>query len=124
MLRIRFTRVGKKNQPAYKIVVIERSGPPRGGRFVEVVGSYNPLTKNRSLRKDRIQYWLSKGAKPSETLYNLLISEKILAGKKIPVHNKSLKSEERTENESSTSSSSVEKKDHLPDKETPNTENK
>ena len=86
MLRIRFSRVGKKNQPSFKIVVIEKSGPPKGGRFVEVVGSYSPLTKERFLRKDRIQYWISKGAKPSASLNNLLVSEKVLAGKKIPVN--------------------------------------
>lgn len=94
MLAIRFFRVGKKNQPHFKIVVTEKSKPPRAGRFVEEVGFYNPIKKERGLKPDRIKYWLSVGAKPSDTVYNLLISEKIIEGKKIPVHKKSKKKEE------------------------------
>jgi len=86
MLRIRFFRVGKKNQPSFKIVVIDKRRPPKGGRFVEEVGSWNPLTKERILRAERIKYWLSVGAKPSDVVHNLLVKEKILEGKKIPVN--------------------------------------
>ncbi len=86
MLVIRLFRVGKKNQPSFKIVITDKRNPPRGGRFVEEVGFYNPLTKEKILRKERIKYWLSVGAKPSPTIYNLFIAEKIIEGKKIPVH--------------------------------------
>lgn len=88
MLVIRFLRTGKKNQPFFKIVVTQKESPPRGGRFVEQVGFYNPLTKEKLLKKERIQYWLSKGAQLSHTVYNLLVAEKILAGSKIAVHKK------------------------------------
>ena len=88
MLVIRFFRVSKKNQPSFKIVVTDKKHPPKGGRFLEEVGFYNPLTKEKVLRKDRINYWLSVGAQPSDTVHNLLIKEKILEGKKIPVHKK------------------------------------
>jgi len=88
MLVIRFLRVGKKNQPSFKIVVTDKRRPPRSGRFVEEVGFYNPLTKEKVLRKERIKHWLSVGAKPSNTVYNLLVKEKILEGEKIPVHKK------------------------------------
>jgi len=81
MLVIRLFRVGKKNQPSFKIVVTDKRSPPRAGRFVEGVGFYNPLTKEKVLKTERIKYWLSKGAKPSETLYNLLVSEKIIETK-------------------------------------------
>ncbi|GAI12364.1 unnamed protein product [marine sediment metagenome] len=67
-------------------MVTDKRRPPRGGRFVEEVGFYNPLKKEKVLRGERIKYWLSKGAKPSDTVYNLLVSEKIIEGKKIPVH--------------------------------------
>jgi len=100
MLRIRFFRVGKKNQPAFKIVVTNKRNPPRGGRFVEEVGFWNPLTKEKVLRKDRIEYWLSVGAKPSESVYNLLVSEKIIEGKKIPVHKKKKEEKEEKKEES------------------------
>ncbi|RLC33596.1 MAG: 30S ribosomal protein S16 [Candidatus Nealsonbacteria bacterium] len=88
MLVIRLLRIGKKNQPSFKIVVTRKENPPRGGRFVEQVGFYNPLTKEKLLKKDRIQYWLSKGAQLSHTVYNLLVEEKVLQGSKIAVHKK------------------------------------
>jgi len=93
MLVIRFFRVGKKNQPSFKIVVTDRRRPPRAGRFVEEVGFYNPLTKEKVLKLERLKYWLSVGAKPSDTVYNLLIKEKIIEGEKIIVHKKSKKKE-------------------------------
>jgi small subunit ribosomal protein S16 len=78
MLVIRLLRVGKKNQPSFKIVVTDKRNPPRGGRFVEEVGFYNPLTKEKVLRKERIKYWISVGAKVSERIKKLLVSEKVL----------------------------------------------
>jgi len=88
MLVIRFLRVGKKNQPFFKIVVTDKRRSTRAGRFVEEVGFWNPLKKEKALKPERIKYWLSVGAKPSDTVYNLLVSEKIIEGKKIPKHKK------------------------------------
>lgn len=88
MLVIRLFRVGKKNQPAFKVVVTDKTRPTRAGRFLEILGFYNTLTKKRDFKADRVKYWMSVGAKPSDTVYNLLISEKIISGKKIPSHNK------------------------------------
>ena len=95
MLVIRFFRVGKRNQPTFKIVVTDKKNPPRGGKFVEEVGFWNPITKEKVLRAERIKYWLSVGAQPSESVHNLLVSEKIVRGEKIPVHEK--KNEEKEE---------------------------
>ena len=86
MLVIRFFRVGKKNQPSFKIVVTDKRRAPRGGRFTEEVGFWSPLTKQRVLKEDRVKYWMSVGAQPSDTVRNLLIEAKILEGKKTPVH--------------------------------------
>jgi len=97
MLVIRLFRVGKKNQPSFKIVVTDKRKPPRAGRFIEEVGFWNPLTKEKVLKKERILYWLSVGAKPSATVFNLLVSEKIVEGKKIPVHKKPKKKEKEPE---------------------------
>ncbi|MFH1656811.1 MAG: 30S ribosomal protein S16 [Candidatus Nealsonbacteria bacterium] len=88
MLSIRLFRTGKKNQPFFKIVVTDKRRPPKGGRFVEEVGFVNPLTKEKSLKAERIKYWISKGAQPSDTINNLLIKEKIIEGKKVALHNK------------------------------------
>lgn len=94
MLVIRFFRVGKKKQPSFKIVVTDKRNPPSGGRFVEEVGFLNPLTKEKNLKAERIKHWISKGAKPSDSVYNLLIKEKVLEGKKIPLHRKKKKKKE------------------------------
>jgi len=88
MLVIRLLRVGKKNQPAFKIVVTDKKKSATKGVYVEEVGFCNPLTKEKVLKQERIKYWLSVGAKPSATVHNLLISEKIVEGKKTPVHKK------------------------------------
>jgi len=88
MLSIRFFRTGKKNQPFFRIVVTDRRNAPRGGRFLEVVGFYNPITKEKQLKKERIEYWLKSGAQPSDTVRNLLIKESILTGEKVAVHKK------------------------------------
>ncbi|PIS38612.1 MAG: 30S ribosomal protein S16 [Candidatus Nealsonbacteria bacterium CG08_land_8_20_14_0_20_43_11] len=91
MLVIRLFRVGKKKQPFFKIVVTDKRNAPHGGRFVEEVGFLNPVTKEKALKAERIKHWLCKGAQPSATVYNLLIKEKILEGKKIPKYAKAKK---------------------------------
>jgi small subunit ribosomal protein S16 len=93
MLVIRYLRRGKKNQPFFKIVVNDKRRAPRGGRFVEQVGFWNPLTKEKKLEAERIKYWMSVGAKPSPSVFNLLVSAKIVEGKKVAVHKKSKKKE-------------------------------
>jgi len=91
MLKIRLLRIGKKHQPSFKIVVTDERNAPKGGRFVDEVGSWNPLTKQRILKADKIKEWISKGAQLSDTVYNMLVSEKIIEGKKIVSHKKSKK---------------------------------
>jgi len=82
MLVIRLTRIGKKNQPAYRLVLAEKTSPVKG-KFIEILGSYSPRLKTKSLKTERIQYWLSKGAQPSATVHNLLVNEKIITGVKV-----------------------------------------
>ncbi|MCX6722954.1 MAG: 30S ribosomal protein S16 [Candidatus Staskawiczbacteria bacterium] len=85
MLTIRLTRKGKKNQPFFRVVLIDKRRSTKGGRAVEDLGYVDPLKKRRSFNKERIQYWISKGAQTSDTIHNLLVSEKIIEGKKIHV---------------------------------------
>ena len=82
MLVIRLFRIGKKNQPSFKIVVTPKTKSTRAGRFVEELGFYNPLKKEKIFQVERIKYWLDQGAQPSDTVYNLLQTEKIIDGKK------------------------------------------
>jgi small subunit ribosomal protein S16 len=95
MLVIRFFRIGKKNQPSFKIVVTDKRKSSVKGRYVEEVGFFDPLKDKKFLRAERIKYWLSVGAKPSPTVHNLLVSEKIIEGKKISKFKKSKKKEEK-----------------------------
>jgi len=88
MLTIRLFRVGKKNQPAYKVVVTDKRNAASRGRFVEEVGVYNPLTKQRNLKGDRIKYWLGQGAKASDTVHNMLVGNSIIEATKIANHKK------------------------------------
>jgi small subunit ribosomal protein S16 len=94
MLMIRFMRIGRKNQPSFKIVVTEKTKSSTGGRFIEEVGFYNPVTKEKIVRAERIRYWISQGAQATPTVSNLLISEKVTEGDKTPKHKKPKKKEE------------------------------
>jgi small subunit ribosomal protein S16 len=85
MLKIRLQRVGRINSPSYRVIVAEHARGPKTGNFVEVVGTYDPKTKSRTLNADRIKYWISVGAQPSDTMHNMLISAGITSGKKINV---------------------------------------
>ena len=73
MLMIRLSRTGARKQPQYRVVVIEKERP-RNGRPVEVVGTYNPRTSPASieLKRERIDYWVSKGAKMSDRVGKLV----------------------------------------------------
>lgn len=73
MLMIRLSRIGKKKHPFYRVVVTEKTRP-RNGRFVEIVGTYDPQRDPAAVKIDseRVQYWLSKGAQPSDTVRSLL----------------------------------------------------
>lgn len=82
MLMIRLQRVGKKNQAMFRLLVTEKQNGPKSGRFTELLGSYNPHANEINFKQDRIKYWLDKGAQPSDTVHNLLVSEKIIEGKK------------------------------------------
>jgi small subunit ribosomal protein S16 len=78
VLAIRLARYGKKKKPTYRVVVIDKRRP-RDGRFVEVVGTYDPLKKPAEIKLDteRIQYWLGRGAQPSDTVRSFLRNLKI-----------------------------------------------
>ena len=73
MLAIRLARFGAKKQPKYRIVVIDKERP-RDGRFNEVLGHYNPLANPSVVQLDmeRVQYWLGKGAQPSDRVRQLI----------------------------------------------------
>lgn len=83
-VKLRLRRMGKKNQPIYKMVATD-SRSPRDGKFLEAVGFYNPLTKPHTLdlKEDRIMYWLNVGAQPSHTVKSLLRQKGITLKKEL-----------------------------------------
>jgi small subunit ribosomal protein S16 len=82
MLKIRFQRVGKKNQPKFRLVAIDSRFGPKSGKAKEVLGWWDPLKKVGEFNKERIDYWLSCGAQVSDTAWNLLIKKGIIKGQK------------------------------------------
>jgi small subunit ribosomal protein S16 len=85
MLMIRFQRIGRKNDAAFRIAVLPKTSGPKAGKYVELVGNYNPKTKAASINEVSIKSWISKGAQLSPSVHNLLVSKGILEGKKINV---------------------------------------
>lgn len=81
MIVIRFSRTGRKNKPQFRLVVQEHTVAPTG-RHIEIVGSWDPHQKKGVFKNERIQYWLSQGAQASDTVFNLLVSQKIIEGAK------------------------------------------
>lgn len=73
MIAIRLTRKGSKKKPVYRVVVAEKTAP-RDGRFLEILGHYNPVPTPAEFQLDleRVNHWLSKGAKPSDTVRRLI----------------------------------------------------
>lgn len=78
MLKIRLARVGKKKAPSYRVVIADARAP-RDGRYVEIVGHYNPRTEPTTFEvdADKVRDWLSKGAQPTERVEKLLTAKGI-----------------------------------------------
>jgi len=79
MVKIRLRRMGAKKQPSYRIVVAD-SRAARDGRFIEVLGHYNPRTEPPTIvvNEERLKYWLSQGAQPTESVEKVLRSKGLL----------------------------------------------
>lgn len=82
MLMIRFQRIGRKNDASFRMAVLEKTAGPKAGKYVDLVGTYNPKTKQITYKADRIKDWVSKGAQVSPSLKNLLIKNGVLEGTK------------------------------------------
>ena len=84
MLMLKLQRVGRKNDPAFRLVVTEKRSKPKSGEL-EILGSYHPKTKQTMLKNERILYWLSKGAKASDTVHNILADKGVIKDKKVAI---------------------------------------
>ncbi len=98
MLTIRLSRIGKRKKPMYRLIVSEKSKDPYG-RALEILGSYNPFTKELNVKGDRINYWLDNGSGISPTANNLLVENKIIKRDKVVASKKGKKKEDESKTE-------------------------
>ena len=76
MLMIRLQRTGKRGQAYFRIVILEHTSRVKG-KYLELLGNYNPHQKEFKVKKDRVEYWVSKGAQISPTVNNLMVNYKV-----------------------------------------------
>ena len=80
---MRLQRVGRKNDPSYRIVVTDKRTGPKSNKHVAIIGSYNPKMSHIQLDVDAAKDWLSKGVQPSDTVHNILVKQKVIDAKTI-----------------------------------------
>lgn len=69
--------------PRFRVVLTDSKNSTKSGRYLEVLGSYNPVLDKKEVNAERVKYWLSQGAQPTDTLHNYFIDQKIISGKKV-----------------------------------------
>ncbi len=82
MLTIRLQRIGKKHQASFRIVLQDSQWKPQG-KALELLGFYNPHSKEKQFQAERIKFWIARGAQLSPTLHNMLVDAGIVAGEKV-----------------------------------------
>lgn len=82
MLTIRLQRTGKRNSPLYRVVVAEKASSA-SKKFHEILGSYNPHSKDLQIKQERLTYWITQHIDMSPTIHNLFVSKKLVEGKKV-----------------------------------------
>ena len=85
MLMIRLQRVGRVHEPTFRVALVDSKKGPKSGQALEILGNHDTrkAKNNSNVDVDRIKYWISKGAQLSDTMRNLLITKKIITGKKV-----------------------------------------
>lgn len=97
MLKIRLQRIGRKNDPAFRVVLTDSKNAAKSGKFKEILGSYNLKKGEVVFKADRIIYWISKGAQVSDTVHNFLVHQKLIVAKKKNVLSKKSPTKPRKE---------------------------
>jgi len=99
MLMIRLQRIGRKNDPAFRVLVLEKTSSPKAGTYTDLLGTYNPKTKAFTMAEDRLKEWIKKGAQVSPSLNNILVAKGIIEGKKVQVISKKNLEKNKAKNE-------------------------
>ena len=82
MLMMRLQRVGRKNNPAYRVVVVDKRASTKSNKTIDLIGNYNPKLGQITINGEKAKQWLAQGVQASDTVHNMLISQKIIEGKK------------------------------------------
>lgn len=85
MLMIRLQRIGRKNDPSFRIIVTDKRESTTSTRFADIVGTYQPKAGTIEIDAEKVTKWLKNGAQASPTVHNMLVTKKIIEGKKINV---------------------------------------
>jgi small subunit ribosomal protein S16 len=94
MLAIKLSQTGKTNKKMFRLIISEKSRDPYGN-VLEILGSYNPHTKELAVKTERVKHWISQGAQMTATVNNLLIEKKVIDGQKATASKPGQKSEKR-----------------------------
>jgi small subunit ribosomal protein S16 len=97
MLKVRLQRIGRKNDPAFRAVLTDSKNSTKSGKFLEILGTYNPKAGEAKFDGERIKALISQGAQLSGTMHNFLVHQKVIEGKKINVLPKKLPTQKRKE---------------------------
>lgn len=97
MLKIRLQRIGRKNDPSFRVVLTDSKNATKSGKFLEIVGSYNPKSGETVFNEERIKSLVANGAQLSDTVHNSLVHKKVISGKKMNVLPKKKITEKRKE---------------------------
>ncbi len=81
MLMIRFQRIGRTNDPAFRIVLLEKMRAAKAGNITEQLGTYNPKSKALTIDAEKVKKWMAKGAQPTDSIRNLLVKKGVLEKK-------------------------------------------
>ncbi len=85
MLKIRLQRIGRKNDPSFRAVLTDSKNSTKSGKFLEILGTYNPKMSEAKFKNERIKLLISQGAQLSNTMHNFLVHQQVIEGKKINV---------------------------------------
>ena len=82
MLMMRLQRIGRKNDPSYRLVVVDKRTGPKSNKHIDHLGSYNPKQGQIIINAEKAKHWLAQGVQPSDTVFNMLVGQKIVEGRK------------------------------------------
>lgn len=85
MLKIRLQRTGRNNEKTFRLVLTDSKNSTKSGRFLEILGNHDFRNSNTTINGERVKFLISKGAKTTPTVHNLLLAQKIIDGRKINV---------------------------------------